>query len=166
MFMLKYRKPLKSLSLCLILSFFACKTGQSQPVLLFESGTEQRWAGGICCRSGVNYTFQLTSTDTTLRLDSIWLGETAIPVVYGNAAVGETQNCFPEIRRGKLYIMLRTGISSNYMPYELNPIEPAHTKPSRPEDAPAGNFVSYHRNGIRLYCMLGALQEFPPLAYP
>ena len=39
--------------------------------------TSQGWAGGVCCRTGVNYHINFSTSDTVAKfdLDTLWIGE-------------------------------------------------------------------------------------------
>lgn len=67
---------MKKIILFLALSIYSNSFTQEIKV----SGTQQFWAGGICCSSGVNYNLTLTFTsnkdDIKLEVDSIILDKT------------------------------------------------------------------------------------------
>lgn len=60
-----------------ILFFLITFTMFAQDIKL-RGATSQSWAGGVCCRSGINYVITLESADTTaeLKVDTVWVGNT------------------------------------------------------------------------------------------
>ena len=56
----------------------------SQKVTLLTSAS-QKWAGGVCCRHGVNYTFRLSFFALDPRPDTLWLGMQDIPLTISDS---------------------------------------------------------------------------------
>lgn len=68
-----YHKIIKHLLTVLIGAY--CMVGAYAQSIQVKSATSQHWAGGICCRHGVNYTINLKviRNKTAILLDTLWL---------------------------------------------------------------------------------------------
>lgn len=67
------------------------------------SATSQGWAGGVCCRTGINYHIQLQISDKrkTIKLDSLWMnGNCASIAKYYIPKSCKTDSCFVNLDEG------------------------------------------------------------------
>ena len=75
----------------IIITLVSFQTGLSQKNI---EATSQKWHGGICCRTGINYSvsFEMDKIAETMILDKIYLkgtGEIAGTISYTDKVTGE-----------------------------------------------------------------------------
>ena len=64
------------------------------------SATCQRWAGGICCRSGINYHIQLkvAKRKALVKLDSLWMNGNCVDISKYNDHVNNKTSSLITLR--------------------------------------------------------------------
>ena len=136
--------------LMMILMFPFTFLGQHSPELKI-TGTKQSWAGGICCRTGTNYTLQLSAPG----LDPAQIQ------IEGIAIDGSCLASGWQSTTGMQGLNLIFGTSQDQYERIFNP-EPPH----KDHKCPPGNSIRLKLNGESLEIPIGELKELPPVAYP
>lgn len=83
------------------LNFVSTKLHSQQIKVI--SATSQGWAGGVCCRTGINYNIQLRILNPkhSLKLDSLWMEGYCVNISdYGISKREKSDTVFLRLQKG------------------------------------------------------------------
>lgn len=135
--------------------------------LKMNFATEQSWAGGVCCATGINYQINLSvnNTEKKIKLDSLWIGQQAFALNdkdgYNVICTKNTEKTFYTVNVGtrddRYY-------DHRYDLKELND-EKKIVYAKAPSFSGAALLI-YHVNKEIKVLEVAAFKELAPLAYP
>ena len=132
--------------------------------------TAQGWSGGVCCKSGVNYNFnlQFEGFKNEVIPDTIWVGGYGIFLSVTDSPLGYGAN----VQRTKTGKALKFRISVGTSHDEMDDFRHTGREPEKPKPAPiefAGvALLSYHEKGSsqRCFYIVKTIKELEYQDYP
>ncbi len=135
------------------------------------NNTAQGWSGGVCCRSGVNYNFNLEFTGFKNEPvpDTIWVGGECIPVTISDST---TDRYYANTFRTRLGKTIKFHFSVGISHDEMDDFRHMGKEPEKPKPAPIQYtgvaLVSWYQKGVtkRQFYVIKKVQELEYQSYP
>ena len=153
--------------LIFLFTAFFSRTSLAQSLRLLHA-TDQTWAGGACCRTGVDYSLTFQSIGKKIIPDSLFIGNQAFPLV-----TKEHPGIYPNLhiqRSGdSTWYSIQVGTSTD-RPEQIFPIDTlamGHGN-SWPGVAPfhRAACLVYREGCKRMLLEIAAFEHLPRIAYP
>ncbi len=168
--MLHNKRQVKFLVAVFLISLLYVSHGAGQTVEQVHS-TRQDWSGGIAGSSGSNYTFTIRFSHCRRepRPDTIWIGQTPVPIVIADSLLLQANTHRHPGGRGAVTFDINVVISGNKYPqiYPDRDTPPQAVLPHSPIPYTGVALLSYKYKGRHKYFVISKIiKTFPPVSYP